>query len=354
MIVAIGKWKWDRNRSYRNREYNSLPDEVRVASWPSRDEETPQERAIRLYLQEKGEWNEALDPQPSETDRSTDIPVDDPEFFITSRPWYVWELEVAEEERRIRRHPDTWDLWDRQRNNVTARWKEAGNWKESWGEVPGWKWRHESSSPEPADPNDMEFTPSEIGALEEIPPPSPPPAPKPSSLEPRGPVWNRIFGWLPGNDPDLPPPPGRYGDQDGKEPAATAEPIGDERPKELFETRARTTSHGDRGELPSPARPHRRGTVRGQLENNSEQRHWPIVERVLRSATHPACSTARTDNPSRVARTTQRGKNAWQSSKIAKPAPRRSARIAARKQASKSFGIPSETEKAGYHEDPAP
>ena len=46
--------------------------------------------------------------------------------------------------------------------------------------VPGWKWRHESPSPEPEDLTplntmDMEFTPSEVDALEAIPAPTPPP-----------------------------------------------------------------------------------------------------------------------------------------------------------------------------------
>ena len=53
--AAHWEWKWDRNRSYRDRKYNSLSEEVRMASWPSLDEETWDERAVRLYLKEKGE-----------------------------------------------------------------------------------------------------------------------------------------------------------------------------------------------------------------------------------------------------------------------------------------------------------
>ncbi|KAF2245189.1 hypothetical protein BU26DRAFT_462997, partial [Trematosphaeria pertusa] len=144
--------------------------------WPSRDEEAPFERAVRLHLERQGGWNEAIVLQPSDADHPTDVHVDNREFFITSRPWYVWQLEVAEEEVRLTRDPDP-DNYFRARENVTTRWKDKGDWKESWGDLPGWKWRHESPSPEPADPNDMDFTPSEIDAMEEIPPRTPPPKP---------------------------------------------------------------------------------------------------------------------------------------------------------------------------------
>lgn len=41
----------------------------------------------------------------------------------------------------------------------------------------GWKWNHESPSLEPEDLRKIEFTPSEIDALEAIPPSTPPPSP---------------------------------------------------------------------------------------------------------------------------------------------------------------------------------
>lgn len=83
-------WKWDTEQTFRGREseYDSLSDEAKIARWPSRDEEQPDERAVRRYLMEKGEWNEALDQQPLESDRSSDVHIDDRESFITSRPWY--------------------------------------------------------------------------------------------------------------------------------------------------------------------------------------------------------------------------------------------------------------------------
>lgn len=54
-----------------------------------------------------------------------------------------------------------------------------------WGQpVLGWKWRHESPSPEPQDltaliTDEMDFTPSEVDALEAIPASSPPPPSRP-------------------------------------------------------------------------------------------------------------------------------------------------------------------------------
>lgn len=116
------------------------------------------------------------------------------ESFITSRPWFIWEIEKAEfthrfiripTEQRGRPNPD-------EDGQVTKWWKERGDWE------PGWKWRHESPSPEPEDlkplsTDDMDFTPSEVDALEAIPPPSPPRlAPAPADGQPK---WG-LFGGL--------------------------------------------------------------------------------------------------------------------------------------------------------------
>jgi hypothetical protein len=179
--------------------------------------------------------------------------VDDREFLITSRPWYVWELEVAEEGVRLKRDPINSEIHHRQRENVTTRWKEKGYWKDSWGDLPGWKWRHESSSPEPADPNDMDFTPSEIDALEEIPPPTPPP--KPSSLDGLPPVrfdnsWflslqNKNAAPPASVQPTLKPQAGSDGNHEGNRPGTTAEHISEEPPQGLVENNASTAPPED-------------------------------------------------------------------------------------------------------------
>lgn len=91
------------------------------------------------------------------------------EAFITSRPWFIFALEANEFVERCDRIP----VRDRalaRRNGegrVTRWWKERGEWS------PGWKWSHEKSSPEPeeladSDTNSIDFTPSELDALDAI------------------------------------------------------------------------------------------------------------------------------------------------------------------------------------------
>ncbi|EEP80244.1 predicted protein [Uncinocarpus reesii 1704] len=199
-----GCWKRD-DIPYVERKFDSLPPEVQMASWPSLDEEHPSERAVRLYLKERGEWDETLDPPPPVAGSTLSFAVDDRDLIIT-RPWFMWHVEIHDEEMRLRRHSNCSEFWHTSRRNVATRWKEKGCWKDSWGDEPGWRWRHESPSPEPPDPSCMEFTPCEIDAFEEIPPPSPRPAPNPvrpmSLAEPRTVPRVRLFEGL-----DLPIPP---------------------------------------------------------------------------------------------------------------------------------------------------
>ncbi len=71
--------------------------------------------------------------------------MDDHESLITSRPWFIWALEVAEEEAELWRNPEGPDTFIPARANVTARWKEKGHWKDSWsnnlagGTLEGWR-----------------------------------------------------------------------------------------------------------------------------------------------------------------------------------------------------------------------
>ena len=109
------------------------------------------------------------------------------EAFLISRPWFVFQIEMAEERMRYQRL----SVEDERRypysaqNQVIKWWKERGDWRDEFNRtnwVTAWKWRHESPSPEPEDlaPVDnmkdsplnaaaeMEFTPSEIDELETI------------------------------------------------------------------------------------------------------------------------------------------------------------------------------------------
>lgn len=113
------------------------------------------------------------------------------EAFIISRPWFIWQVQMAEENERFMRlffrfGGDARDGPVAGRKHVMQQWEVHGVAKETWTErarekfVPGWKWRHESPSPEPEglvllNTDEMEFTPSEVDALEAIPAPTSPP-----------------------------------------------------------------------------------------------------------------------------------------------------------------------------------
>jgi hypothetical protein len=343
-------WKWDREQSYTGREDDDQRYEMRMVSWPSREEELPDERAVRLHLERQGVWTETHGPQPLETDGPIDVHVDHRELLITSRPWFVWNLEVAEEEVRLHRDPKNSDIYYRARENVTARWKGKEDWKDSWGDLPGWKWRHESASPEPADPNDMDFTPSEIDALEEIPPPTPPTTP----ISPWSLYGATIFSSFLSRENNNPAPPASTqttlkphvdgdGDHEGNRPETTAAPMDED---------TYTTPCAEYGALSSLVGTRRRDEVRGDDRNNYEQQRRPTTRRLTRSATRQTRSTTRIEKASPVIRRTRLGKNAspalTPSSKISKPTPgpRRSARIAGKEAQLKGTGVPPETVKA--------
>jgi hypothetical protein len=113
----------------------------------------------------------------------------------------------------------------------------------------GWKWRHESPSPEPADPNDMDFSSSEVDALESIPPPAPP-SPLPPFLFGHPPTeeGKRIFGAFlyepeePGSP--LLAPPG--GEQENDWTEAPAE-------GQITRSSARSTRHRGASSVPGQA-----------------------------------------------------------------------------------------------------
>ncbi|KAI9666467.1 MAG: hypothetical protein M1821_004403 [Bathelium mastoideum] len=128
-----------------------------------------------------------------------DATASEAESFIISRPWFIYEVELAEEGLRFSRlAPKYRHSFEHSAvRKVNEWWKERGDWREKFNIshrhtlVSAWKWRHETPSPEPEDLTpivdikdsvrdfeDLDFTPSEIDAFEAIPPPgyrSPPP-----------------------------------------------------------------------------------------------------------------------------------------------------------------------------------
>lgn len=166
---------------------------------PLYDPQHPLSRAVQL--RENLDYGERPVPPPRSR-LSEDASASEAESFITSRPWFLYSLENFEFRERKARIP--WEKYGRpdfgMGDQVLTWWHERGDWKTDW-EAPGddsflvvgWKWRHESPSPEPEDlspliTNEMDFTPSEVDALEAVwtPTPSPPGSPQITRPDPPG------------------------------------------------------------------------------------------------------------------------------------------------------------------------
>ncbi|KAK3314422.1 hypothetical protein B0H66DRAFT_631163 [Apodospora peruviana] len=138
------KWKWQ-------------GDDTVYQDW--KDE--PVSRAVFLrHGLRRGEQG----PLPPRSHITESTSVSQAESFITSRPWFVFRLDIHEEIARQATLP-------------------RALWRDYSAPRVGWKWRHESPSPEPEDLaqyngiDDFDLTPSEIDAMETIPPPTPPRSP---------------------------------------------------------------------------------------------------------------------------------------------------------------------------------
>ncbi|KJZ74770.1 hypothetical protein HIM_05887 [Hirsutella minnesotensis 3608] len=195
------------------------------------------------------------------------------ESFITSRPWFLFQIEVAEEQARCHRLEDAEQcfLYLRgARARVVRWWRERGDWRDDFDEVnkvTSWKWRHESPSPEPEDFSQfdpeggirvdplesIELTPSEIDALEAI---DLPPSEQPKKL------WSI---W-PGDRP--PYYPGQIPDPtEGRSPSPPQFRPGPEDEDRLFRDNPKTTALIE--EIRAPSGP------RQDTSNASPQDPWP-------------------------------------------------------------------------------
>ncbi|RMZ83265.1 hypothetical protein DV738_g1277, partial [Chaetothyriales sp. CBS 135597] len=137
----------------------------------------PNSRAIHLR---QGLRRGERGPLPPRHSLSADASKSAAEAFITSRPWYIFGLDQEEERTRLERIPSIEQRFNDMDHEaqVSERWRQRGDWAR-FGKPIGWKWKHESPSPEPEGLSGMDFTPSEIDALEAIPPPTPRPPPSP-------------------------------------------------------------------------------------------------------------------------------------------------------------------------------
>ncbi|EXJ76942.1 hypothetical protein A1O3_10099 [Capronia epimyces CBS 606.96] len=341
------------------REFGGFVKDDEPNSWPwwhSRDGELLERRAIRRYLQKKACGHETPTPQPFEVDGTAD------ESPITSRPWFMWALEVAVEETRLERDVNREGTYNAARANVKAQWKEKGYWKDSWtnnlpGEhvwrdLPGWKWRHESPSPEPPDPNDMEFTPSEVDVMEAIRPPTPPSPPPPSLYVNRTPSPGAhpvLFLWWESrqNRPPASLTTDDGGDDEDSRPGAAAELTSEKSAQRLIEDNADITPRA------AQSRASTRATSRKQ------QRQPTTRHPQTRLNGRTTCSAALVDVPSPAARKTRQSRKATRvpisPSRISKPSsPRRSLRIAEREGRLKGVGAPSEAMEVMNKDDEAP
>ncbi|KAM4066440.1 hypothetical protein HRG_000541 [Hirsutella rhossiliensis] len=131
----------------------------------------PNSRAMRRRQGlRRGQWS-PLRPRNSLAADASKAAAED---FITSRPWYTFYLEGEEERTRLSRVPESARSHYKENHlaYVAERWNESKRVSDL-----GWKWENESplSEPEEWTTMDLDFSPSEIDALEAIPPPTPRP-----------------------------------------------------------------------------------------------------------------------------------------------------------------------------------
>lgn len=180
-----GAWKWPWQHDDAVAETGSRR---RTEGQPASAARSPRHAVIRALELRRGMRQTDHSPVIPRSHLGKDASASQAESFITSRPWFMFEVENKEmTERRFRVSTDAWRAYSNtaQPPSVAGLWMERGEWKEEWPanyrtRLIGWKWRHESPSPEPEDHTRLddpalELTPSEIDALEAVRPPTPPP-----------------------------------------------------------------------------------------------------------------------------------------------------------------------------------
>ncbi|KAL8383043.1 hypothetical protein RB595_006690 [Gaeumannomyces hyphopodioides] len=251
--------------------------------------------------------------------------------FITSRPWFMHDVEAIEETQRSLRLPlNARNL--HQFPHVRDRWKERGDWKEEkpwdgWNELVGWKWRHESPSPEPEDHKrlddpTLDLTPSEVDALEAVRPPTPEP-PRvyiPPDLSTPGLFGPRLAPVPP--PPFAPPPPVRWARL-----CQTQQDDADNQPPPPRQTRKRPRQEEEEMKG-SPAAARRTGSKRRKQQQEVEQvEQAPPPLRQTRKRSRQEKEEVK-EPPAAARRTSKRRKQQQEAEQA--PPPRRSARIAAK------------------------
>ncbi|PHH88174.1 hypothetical protein CDD83_7875 [Cordyceps sp. RAO-2017] len=169
--AANWKWKWQGDTPFNGIERSGV------------NPEHPNSRAIQLR---QGLRRGQRGPLPPRHNLTADTTQSAAESFIISRPWYTYMVDIEDEETRSFRLQEHY-VQSVYEETVAERWRESGDW-DPWGRgtLPGWKWRHESPSPEPESLSEIELTPSEIDAMDAIAPPRVTTAPKAIQAGARG------------------------------------------------------------------------------------------------------------------------------------------------------------------------
>jgi len=367
------------------REDNPLPkDNEREWKWPWHDETTewrpftaeeadamvrnPRHPAVRALELRRGMRQADHSPVIPRSRLGKDVSASQGESFITSRPWFMLEVEQGEREARVTRlfaHPSPAYSKAARPPSIATRWNERGDWKEEWPEnyharLVGWKWRHESPSPEPEDHNrlddpTLDLTPSEVDALEAVRPPTPPAPQFLVYVEPTEPPKKSLFGPPLSREEverrnreirERPPPPlVRWSrlcqpqqepvGEDAPPPAQTSEDTDRDEPVEQVTAAPRPTRKRRHQEEPveeqvaaAPPAP-RQGRKRRNREEPAEpveEEEAPRQKRQRRSRAEPAEPVEEEEAP----RQKRQRRTQAEGPPPSDPAVRRSARIAAR------------------------
>lgn len=146
------RWRWQGDRPMStNRYWDSQP-----------DTEHPNYRAVQLR---KGTRRHEVGPRAPRSHLSPNAGASEADSFIISRRWYNFRLDVEEERLRVGRVPGNRNDNNAMLDSVFRQWEEEEMGTSfaptTGGDMPSWKWKHESPEPAPVEWDDIEYTPSE-------------------------------------------------------------------------------------------------------------------------------------------------------------------------------------------------
>lgn len=185
--------RWEAMGVWCNRRWKLKPSPDTMWEWPwlpsRRDPRSGILRLTRLALREcgilrSGRYGELMqDKASNQTPQSfwSHVEADD---FISSRPWFAFEIEcVVEDTRRWKLPAEAKELLPTEASDFIRRqWMEKGIWNDEWssqgsqqeGVFVGWRWKKETAEPQQADMTElngkyeMDFTESESEEMRRV------------------------------------------------------------------------------------------------------------------------------------------------------------------------------------------